>query len=147
MTAARTIELPEVRRLSDLFSGIFVTKADAVPAQFPFTEYGRSARSGRKWERPEKILIGPFVGFAVRRKGGRAGFHVEHGFAFATPTDLCAETVRKTMFAAGVNDAITFDVIDHGDRLLVVAKNSAIIGSRWLAMVDGSERGRLVPFL
>lgn len=141
MTAARVslgqkIQLPQVRLLAELFCGIGRVAADAVPARFEFKDYGWFGND--RWERDEHILIGPYLGFSLR-----IGGETRRGSCYVTPTEAAADVVRKTMIAAGVNDRIAFEVIDHGEELLVVARNNVIIGSRWLALIP-AERNRAV---
>lgn len=145
MSFSQPIQLPEVRKLSDLLV-LHADKAAAVPGKFRFVDYGWSKIRGR-WEKDEVIDVGPFVGFTVRRRGGNGGHHLGRGSAYATPTELVVKAVCGSMIAAGVNDQITFEIVDRGDELLVVAKNSVIIGSRWIALLPASERKHLVPFL
>lgn len=93
------------------------------PFEFDDTTWDRR---GRRRDRRESINIGPHISITNPYTFGRC-----------TPTDEVANFIRERMIAAGVNDSISFEICRYPDGTgLVVAKNSQILGSRWLGLVD-----------
>lgn len=116
---SRPLTFPETRDFHMLFD-VVPKGTRGVP--WVFEDY--NMRTGRR--RLETIYIGPYLS-------------VSPGFQslYVRPEPVVIHDIKQNMLAAGVNDAITFEIVvrDFHDGL-VVAKNSAIIGSRWLALID-----------
>jgi len=117
---SKPISFPKAKKFSDLFT-IVPKGTRGVP--WRFEDY--SFITGKK--RWETIPIGPYL--SVRNPDFRS-FSVR-------PHDFVVEHIKKNMLPAGPNDTINFEIVIRSPRqALVVASNSVIIGSRWLALID-----------
>ncbi len=125
--------LPDAASFWDVFDVWTVDRKDvakAWEAPFPFENYClKTGKRSKTW-----IQIGTFCSY------DNDGYHSFHARARREVLDL----VRDNMLAAGVGDRITWKMVmrkaKHGGRdfVLIIAMNSAIIGSRWVAIVDAS---------
>lgn len=112
------------KSFADLFT---ITTKDDPGVPWTFTDHTWSKRANRSIARKATIRIGPYM--AVTGVGGYRSLYVRPS------VDLVAH-IQAYMIAAGANDAITFEAVNRdGGETLLVAKNSTIIGSRWLAIV------------
>lgn len=117
--------IPKAKAFEDLFQEYsFKERSDfAEPWVFEDLDVGTGKRP------LEAIPIGPYCS-TQRLKDRRPALYVK-------VRDFVADYIRGHMIAAGVNDRISFELIEREDgKTLVVARNSVIIGSRWLALID-----------
>ena len=115
---SRPLAWPDAHHFLSLFR-VVPKGAKGVP--WVFEDYRFS--TGKR--RMETIAIGPFL--SVRPT---------HDVVYVRPLPKVVEDIKRNMLAAGPRDQISFEIVVRDlDEALVVAANSAIIGSRWLALI------------
>lgn len=119
---SRPLAFPQATHFSQLFR---LVPKGTKGAAWVFEDY--NLRTGRA--RQETIYIGPYLSVSLG-----------HQSLYVRPHPRVIEDIKRNMIAAGVNDEITFEIVVRDlEQALVVAKNSSIIGSRWLALIKPSS--------
>ena len=54
------------------------------------------------------------------------------------PTQVLVDFIKSNMFLSN-GDSIYFELVERKDGILVIAKNNAILASRWLALLPKGE--------
>lgn len=123
--SASPLHMPEVKTLAELFEIAEAFETDSRTMKV--LNKGRAATTSRGQK------IGPYCMVTGHPTG--------HQSLWVRPTAMLIEFVEKTMMPI-VEGSVFFDLVWHGDEVLVIVKYDQIIGSRWLTKIPASELAR-----
>ncbi len=117
----RTIHFMDVTKFSELFS------------QWRWWEHEKSQGF-------EKIPVEKSLGF---NESYISDYCLAHGTDLdnslhVKPTQVLVDFIKSNMFLSN-GDSIYFELVERKDGILVIAKNNAILASRWLALLPKEE--------
>ena len=137
----KELRFPEARSLEDLFSTIalYGRAHPLAPPTMPVVNETYSR--GFVTRRAADVPIGPFCNVDLRASG-------EHAPALAViANEELVAAVTRFSFCSSVNESISFAVIQQGNKheeCLVIAQNSQIIASQWLARIPTASVRRAI---
>jgi len=117
----KEIALPEMNSFGDVFEEFSQKDGDMKPILWDATDFFK--------DKPITIPIGAHC--SIR------GNDVGYNYFKVKPSAKVVEYIQENMYPAGHGDSIYFEIIVWDkDQALIVARNSTIIASRWVALID-----------